>query len=194
MESNWKSLNIEWLFPAKWNYKQNDDDLLAKLMENIRRNDLIQNLIVRQVGNRWEVVNGNHRLLALQELGHPKVMCYDMGQISDADAKRIAIETNETRFNTDNAQLAEILKDLRDDFDISELCTTLPYSVGEVNNIIDLIDFDFNHLDPDVGPANLPTNDINKEVVIRISYALEDERILEELQKVVANYPSAVLK
>ena len=194
MESNWKVLQVEWLFEADWNYKTDDEGLFAKLLENIRRNDMVQNLLVRQVRKRWEVINGNHRLKALQELGTPTVMCYDFGEISDRDAKRIAVETNETRFISDNTKLGGILKELKEDFDITELCTTLPYSVGEVNNIVDLIDFDFTNLDGDQGPDLGPPPEVIKEVSVRIKWATDDDAILEELQSVVDKYPSATLK
>ena len=39
---------------------------------------------------------------AFKELKFKKVSCLNLGKISNREAKRIAVETNETRFNPDN--------------------------------------------------------------------------------------------
>jgi len=138
------AIPVDELVKANWNYKEEDEDLLAKLMENIKRNGQIENIIVRELETGfYEVVNGNHRYDALCSLGAEKAVCYNLGKISDAQARRIAVETNETRFDTDSVKLAEVLKEISEEFDLSELAETMPFDEDEIQHHINLLDFDW---------------------------------------------------
>ena len=138
------SIPVEKLVKANWNYKEDDEALLAKLVENIKRNGQIENIIVRELDTGfYEVVNGNHRYDALCVIGAKEVVCFNLGKISDAQARRIAVETNETRFGTDNVRLAEVLKEINDEFGLSELAKTMPFDEEEIQHHINLLDFDW---------------------------------------------------
>lgn len=129
------------LVPADWNYKRDDEYLSAKLAANLRRNGQVENLQVRELETGYlEVVNGNHRLQVLLEIGTSFVVVYNWGKISLAQAQRIAIETNETRFETDNLKLAGLLKEIETEFPASELSETMPYDEKEIDSLISLLD------------------------------------------------------
>lgn len=190
MSEKYVRLDIEWLFEATWNYKDSDDDLMEKLIKNIHKNDQIENLIVREIGKRYEVVNGNHRLKAMRHLGFTTAMCYNLGEISDHEAKMIALETNETKFHANGIALAELLKELTSIYDIDEMAETLPYTDGEIENYIDLLDHDYGNLgEEELGPVAK-----QYDMTVTIGFAFNDESIVEEIQKVVDKYPSAVIK
>lgn len=115
------------LVEASWNYKEDHDELQEKLRLNLQRNGIVQNLIVRDVGSgAYEVVNGNHRLRAIIANGIDRVMCYNCGQISDIQAKRIAVETNETRFKSDAERLASVVEAVLNEFDPADFDLTSP--------------------------------------------------------------------
>lgn len=138
-------IEVSKLVKADWNYKEEDPKMQKQLVENIRKNGQLENIIVRQLGNgKYEVVNGNHRLDAFKELKFAKVTCCDVGEISEAHAARIAIETNETKFKSDNIKLAQLLENIKSDFDITELQKTMPFSLDEMTNMQSLIKFDWN--------------------------------------------------
>ena len=124
------------LVKADWNYKTEDPNKQEKLKENI---------IIRELETGfYEVVNGNHRLSVLKALNIEKAYSYNLGKISQAQAIRIAIETNETKFDTDSIALAERVKELTEEFDLKDLINTLPYSETEIDNFSKLTDFDWN--------------------------------------------------
>jgi hypothetical protein len=132
------------LVKADWNYKTEDLAKQEKLKENIKRNGQIENIIVRELETGYfEVVNGNHRLSVLKDLNHQKVYCYNLGKITQPQAIRIAIETNETKFDTDSITLAERVKELTEEFDLKDLVSTLPYSETEIDNFSKLTDFNW---------------------------------------------------
>jgi hypothetical protein len=140
-------IDIKKLKKAEWNYKTDDPIKQEKLKQNINQNGQLENLIVREVKNDFEVVNGNHRLNAFKELDYKEIYCFNLGKISLKKAKLIALQTNETKFNADTLKLNEILKELQEDTSIEELIKTLPYEkdflelLNEPENIESLTDF-----------------------------------------------------
>lgn len=134
---NYKFIPIDLLIEANWNYKDNDQFLQEQLKNNIKRSGQIATCNVRQLNTGfYEVVDGNHRLRAFQELGMKYVACYDHGKISQAEAIRIALEKNETRFKSDEAKMNNLLKELSEQFDFDELKTTMPFNEDDLSKII----------------------------------------------------------
>lgn len=133
MEKGFCSVSIEKLIKAKWNYKEDNDAIMQKLIENIKRNGQIENIIIREIDNGlFEIVNGNHRLDALSVLNIDMVHCYNLGKISETQAKRIAIETNETRFMSNDIFLENIIKELLNDIDMEDLKLTIPIDIEKM--------------------------------------------------------------
>jgi len=132
IKNGYVHISIDRLTPADWNYKKDNPDLLDKLKNNIKRNGMIENLIIRDLKNGFfEVVNGNHRLQALKDLNWKKpIMVFNMGNISTPHAQRIAIETNETKFDKDNVELSKILKELSIEFDIDDISTSRRFTTS----------------------------------------------------------------
>lgn len=148
-QKGWLEIDIKELVKADWNYKTDDEAKLKKLQENIKRNGQIENIIIRELDTGFfEIVNGNHRYEALLSLNQNNVMCYNLGKISDSQARRIAIETNETRFETDNIKLAELISEISQDFTLEDLEETMPFNQTELTNFKELLDFDWNKFSP----------------------------------------------
>jgi|SRR5215471_5358048 len=127
---------------ADWNYKKEDAALTKKLVANIKRNGQVENVLVRQLkGDRFEMVNGNHRHDALTELGERNVLVCDLGKISKAAAMRIAVETNETKFESDFVKLSGMVKEMKLEFAEDDLLATLPYDLRTLNDIDQITTF-----------------------------------------------------
>lgn len=156
------------LVKAEWNYKTNNDELLTKLVENFKRIGQVENIIVRELDTGYyEVVNGNHRLQAIDVLGEKEVMCYNLGKISNNSAKKIAIATNETKFATDTVKLSEILHELTEELSVEQLETFLPYSQQEIEDMLKLKDFDWNSFDEN--KDSYTESDDSTEIKIKVS-------------------------
>lgn len=139
-----REMDIAKLVKANWNYKVENADLSRKLVSNMKRNGQIENLLVRPLETGfYEVVNGNHRLDAMEELGIKKVMVFDLGNITDAQARRIAVETNETKFLADTALLADVIGEILEEFPVEDLTETMPYTKQEIEDYSKLLDFDW---------------------------------------------------
>lgn len=129
---------------APWNYKIQDEDLKEKLMQNLTRNGVLENIVIRDLGDgTFEVVNGNHRLDVLLELKHEKVICCNLGKISEAEAKRIAVELNETHFDNDQVELSKVIDHIAQEFGVDDIVRTLPFTDLEIENMRDSLRFDW---------------------------------------------------
>jgi len=131
------------LVKAEWNYKKEDAALTKKLVANIRRNGQVENLCVRHLKDKFEVVNGNHRHDALTELRITKVIVCDLGNISKREAMRMAVELNETHFETDYVQLSKLFKEMKEDFSEDELLETLPFDARQISDIEQITQFEW---------------------------------------------------
>lgn len=141
---DWKFINVKKLVAADWNYKEDDEVKSVKLANNMKKNGIVQNLIVRELGGgKYEVVNGNHRLAILKNgEGSDEVMCCNLGKISLALAKRIAYETNETNFETNQLRLGELLSSIAADFDFADLLDTSPLDEAHLRAMMETTQFD----------------------------------------------------
>jgi len=146
--TKYQALPINQLVKADWNYKEEDEHLTSKLVENIKRNGQIENIVVRELDTGFfEIVNGNHRYDALVILDVSEVVVFNMGKISLAQAQRVAIETNETRFLTNTAKLSTILSDIAKEFSIEQLQQTMPYTDERLKELVDMASFDWSQYD-----------------------------------------------
>lgn len=139
-----KELPIASLIKAAWNYKADDKALSEKLTNNIRKNGQVETIIVRPLNDSlYEVVNGNHRLEALLELKYESVLCIDVGPISEIQAKRLALETNETRFLSDPNKIGVILSELTNVYSADDLISTMGLSEDDICTYSEMSKFDW---------------------------------------------------
>lgn len=156
VKKGWADIPLEKLIPADWNYKEDDVLKSEKLVNNLKRNGQVETIIVRQLATGFfEVVNGNHRLAAFPAAEIKTVHVFNAGIITDAHARRLAIETNETRFDSNAAKLAGLMKELEGEFTQDELASTMPYSGEEIEKMQKIFDFEWNNFDPNNSVENL---------------------------------------
>lgn len=140
---------------APWNYKEKDETRAQQLRAKIEREGAIVNLVVRYLPNQtaddggplFEAVDGNHRIEAYLKAGREVAVCFNKGQITEAHAKRIAVEINEGDFDADPLDLAETLADIEEEFGRENWMNTSPFTEQEMNNFNDMLDFDWDSVD-----------------------------------------------
>ena len=147
-QMGWVDVNTSDLVKADWNYKEENAEQTLKLVENFKRNGQVENIQIRELEDgRYEVVNGNHRLDVMKSIEMKKCHAYNYGEISKAEAQRIAIETNETRFATNAIKLGETLEEISGTFSIDEMAKTMPFKEEEISNMIETLNFDWEQFD-----------------------------------------------
>ena len=195
MLDNIIELSTESLVEAHWNYKVDNPDLIETLANNLKKNGQLENIIVRSLDDdKYEVVKGNHRLKAINHLGIDKVVCYNLGEVNDLVAKRIAIETNETKFQADNIRLAELIKEQTEAYDINDLESTLPYSLQELEDFANSVDMDWD-LFKEGGNSNESNGDLDfsKQIIIRVPNDMINT-VEEDVKKLLQGYPECSME
>lgn len=163
IKKGWGRFPIKKMVPADWNYKEDDEEKAENLRNNIKRIGQVENILIRELDTGFlEVINGNHRLPVFKELKINKPVCFNFGKISLAAAQRIAVETNETKFDSNANSLAAIIKEISAEFEIEELSTTMPYTQDELSSMIKLHDFDWDQYSDD-GEDEEDEEDENEE-------------------------------
>jgi len=119
------------------------DFMYQKELASISRFGFVNPIIVRQVGDRYEVIDGEHRLKAAMELGMESIPIWSLGEIADPKAKQLTVVLNETRGTTDRSELSALLQDLLTSETTMDLMTVFPFSKDEFKAIVDLPAFDW---------------------------------------------------
>lgn len=123
-ETSLIEIKIENLIEADWNYKQSGDrEKIDKLKASISFDKSVGVLAVREISeNTFEVIDGNHRLVAIRELGWKTVPCENFGKISKAKAIIIARRRNAKWFEDDVLKLGKLYsEDVLSEFDVDFL-------------------------------------------------------------------------
>lgn len=140
--SRWKMIPLSDLIPADWNYKEEDSDMDTTLEEGINEFGVVMNLIVREVDSKYEVVNGNHRLPIVGRTGRKQAMCYNLGDIPLELAKKIAVATNELRYETNQMKLSELMHSINQMYSVDDLLKTMPFDREHIEAMIQMPSFD----------------------------------------------------
>lgn len=180
---NYKLFPREILVKALWNYKEEDSFMAEQLLNNIKRNGQIITCQVRLLESGfYEVVDGNHRLDAFNETEQKFIFAYDHGKISQAQAERLSIETNETKFAANAEKLAALLSELTEMFSDEDLKCTIPFTDEEFSNILNQLTEGGFTSDPDINDIsedNFEAPEIIQPISMRGDiYELNNHRIL----------------
>lgn len=160
---------IDQLAFAPWNYKLDDEVKLGKLINNLKVNGQVENLIVRVLPTGfYEVVNGNHRLEAFQRMKIGSAVCYNLGVVSDVAARRLAIETNETRFEADDTKLAQMIREIQSEVDLEDLMQTLPYTDAQLAELTQRLDVDWRKIANELNAEQAAADEKEKEDQSRV--------------------------
>lgn len=107
-----KIVDIQDVEPNGYNPKKQDTREYQEVLESIRLNGLITPIIVRELDDgRLIIVDGAQRHQAAFELGYKQVYIYNLGNISDDEAKSLTLWM-ETQVPFDNLQLKPLVIEL----------------------------------------------------------------------------------
>lgn len=87
---------------------------MEALKESIRRDGFLCPIIVRKKGKSYEILAGNHRWMAAQELDYKEIPAVIVA-VDDKTAQRIAVNTNTVHGDPTAELLAPFLAEMDDD-------------------------------------------------------------------------------
>jgi ParB family chromosome partitioning protein len=118
-------LPIEVLKEASWNVNQSNEAMLQRLRSSIQQFGFVQNLVVRHLGDEYEVLSGNQRLKLLREFDIPKVPCVIVN-LDDAHARLFAQALNHIHGDDDLGLRAELIREVLKTIPEEQVLTVLP--------------------------------------------------------------------
>ena len=150
-------IKINDLITADWNYKSDGtDEQIETLCNSIKEDKSAGVPAVRHLGDKFEVIDGNHRLEALKRLKWKEVPCENFGDISKATAIVIARRRNHKWFEDNVLKLSGLFKgEVVKEYTIDHLEKIMPDTREEIEALITLTDFDWNQFN---------TSDENTEI------------------------------
>lgn len=140
-----ETMNIENLVKAEWNYKTNGtEEQINKLIKSIKYDDSAGILAVRKLNDKYEVIDGNHRLEALKRIGWQQIQVENFGDIPKSKAIIIARRRNHVWFDDDLKAFSDLIKnDVLPEIDTDTLKDILPDTPDEIDNLVNFGNFDW---------------------------------------------------
>jgi len=140
-----ETIAINKLIKADWNYKTDGtEEQIQKLMNSIEYDNSAGVLAVRKVRSKYEVIDGNHRLEALQRLNWKEVQVENFGDLPKSKAIILSRRRNHVWFDDDLVSFGTLLKeDVLPDIGLDELKTILPDTSEEIENLLNFNKFDW---------------------------------------------------
>jgi hypothetical protein len=155
-----------------------DGARLAKLAENIAREDNYPPLVVRphptEAGS-FQVLDGHQRRRILQRLGHERATCY-VWPCDDETALLLLATLNRLEGQDDPRLRAELLRRLSELSSPDELALLLPDDASSIRASIALLDSNLDDLLAEFGQT-VTTTDVR---AITFAVSPEDERVIED--------------
>lgn len=151
------------IIPNDWNPNKQNERAFQAEIESITDNGFVQPMTVRKhptQKSKYQIIDGYHRWLALgkifddSKLQTPplkaivttkQIPCVVI-DVTDAQAKKLTIILNETRGRAELGELGMLLESIQVDFG-DDLIRGLPYSQGQLDDLLSLAEFDWENLE-----------------------------------------------
>lgn len=96
------------------NVRSEHDEDIMELAKSIEEHDVLQPLVVRPKGNRYEIICGHRRYKALKLVGGDiPVPCIVRDDISDSDVVKVQLEENIQRKNMSALELVDAFEKMK---------------------------------------------------------------------------------
>ena len=126
---------IEKLREAPWNPNRMDDPGLGRLVESLSRYGLVEPLVIRPLSDSdYEVLSGNQRLKAINNLGYESVPCVIIN-LNDAEAMLLAQALNNLRGEDDQALKGNLLKTILATIPEDRVLSLLPETTESLKSL-----------------------------------------------------------
>lgn len=129
----------------QWNPKDKETKEFKQVVRSLELYGFRQPILVRESDDdKFEILDGEQRYTAALELGYTEIPVYNLGKISDTEAKAATIWM-EVQVPFNEIDLSNLVVEL------SELEVALPYTEGEIEDFKHMSEFSFDNFDDDDG-------------------------------------------
>lgn len=140
-------MEIGLIVPNPWNPNVMSPDMLRKERASIKKFGYVNPILVRELGKKYQIIDGEHRWRVMVELGAARLEVTVIEGLNDEEAKQLTIVLNETRGRASPEKLGTLLRDLLEAVPKSDLLDVLPISPVDFDRLAGLEGFDWGSLD-----------------------------------------------
>jgi ParB-like chromosome segregation protein Spo0J len=116
------------------------EDLREKLKAHIKRTGRYPFLVVRPFGEKYQVLDGHHRVAVLRDLGHTEARC-DVWDVDDREAKLLLATLNRLEGQDQPIRRAQLIHELLGEMGMEDLAGLLPETDRQLEDLHSLLEF-----------------------------------------------------
>ena len=135
-----RNVPLDDLVPHPLNSNVMSEDLREKLKAHIKRTRRYPFLVVRPFGEKYQVLDGHHRVAILRELGHTEARC-DVWDVDDREAKLLLATLNRLEGQDQPIRRAQLIHELLGEMGMEDLAGLLPESDRQLEDLHSLLEF-----------------------------------------------------
>lgn len=143
---NLQTVDINTVFPNVWNPNRQSDFIFQKELTSIKTHGMIDPVLVREIPEGFEIIDGEHRWRACKDLGFTEVPVNNLGQVTESVAKQLTIVMNEVKGKSETGKLSDLLKNIELDIGMEKLVELMPYVPAELESLLRNVTVDFGSL------------------------------------------------
>jgi ParB/RepB/Spo0J family partition protein len=137
---NIKTITIEKLVPHPYNPNVMSESNFRKLVRNIEKTGLYEPIVVRphpKEIERFQIINGHHRVKALEKLGRREADCV-VWNVDDKQTEILLSTLNRLGGTDSPSKKIELLKELTKRMETIDLAKLLPQTAKQIERLINL--------------------------------------------------------
>lgn len=164
-QGNQKRVSIALIHRNPWNPNVQQEPEFEAVKSGLEAYGQVAPLVVRTHPTKeghYELIDGEHRLRAMRELGTRYCDIYDLGFVPDSKAKKLTVVLSEARGANDALKLGALFKDLMNELDNDELLAGLPQGMGDIEDLVKLADYDWNQEAHNTGGSSTAPRQLNQ--------------------------------
>lgn len=171
-------LPVDKVRPNSWNTNRVPAHIYAKLKQYVRREGLLEPVIVRPVeGEMFELVGGEHRWRIARELGWLHIPAAIV-QLDDRRARIASVNLNSLKGDNIASLLAELVHDLSKEASLADLASELPWDETELDDLLRLLELPQGFADDLAAEAEKAERE--RPRVVAFSVSAQQEVIISE--------------
>jgi hypothetical protein len=175
-----KIVDIERIQPNDWNPKDSIEESdfnktkFEEIKLNLQKKKQYMPILVRRLSDDekkdspsidYQIVDGYHRWLAAKELGWPKILVWDLGQISKEEAKGITLDAVYLQVPASEVLIAKVVSEVAELGE--ENLQYLPYPKDKIEEYLKMAEFDWEKLETGSEGA---TGELHKVICPKCGY------------------------
>lgn len=142
---------------SRYGYVTVTSAAFVKLVEQVRTFGFTDPVVVRNTDGKPQIVDlyGEHLWRAAVELQMETIPVYNIGDVSEAEAREMSLAFREIHGTPDSIRLADVLRQINASTDLARMAEVLPLDTHQLRHLIESVDFNFAGLSPkDTRPKN----------------------------------------